>query len=522
MHLHAVSNSSSLRENQDGGLFTAQTHVALSVSQLTAWIKRAIESTMPPTVHVVGEISNLKRHSSGHLYLTLKDAASELSCVMWRSEAAKLRFSLQDGLEVIATGGVEVFERAGRYQLYIRRLEPRGVGALELAFRQLCEKLKKQGFFEAARKRALPRVPQRIAIITSPTGAAISDILRTIERRFSCAQALLYPVRVQGPEAAVEIAAAIAAVNVQARRLGGIDVIIVGRGGGSLEDLWSFNEEVVARAILASVIPVVSAVGHETDVTIADLVADVRAATPTAAAELVTPVLSELIEYVGALATRFARCLQAKADLSQARYAGVLQREPLRAPAMFVRRREQVLDEACTRGQRGLNGRLRQARQRMDALEAAIQRIAPHAYLRGVALRLRDAEHGLSISLHRRLAVDGVEAMKLARRLDRASPLHRLPRLTDRVATWADQLPALTLHRMRIWAERLRSQEQLLGAVSHQSVLARGFSITRTRNDRRIVRSVGDVQDGQRLLTQLADGEFESETRSVKQRELFE
>ncbi len=263
----------------------------ISVSQLTAMVKRAIEETLPSTLHVVGEISNFKRHSSGHLYLTLKDRASELSCVMWRSAAAKLPFGPEDGLEVIATGRVEVFERSGRYQLYIRKLEPRGVGALELAFRQLRERLSDAGLFAEKHKRPIPRYPRRIAIVTSPTGAAIADMLRTIKRRYPCVHILVHPVRVQGPGAAQEIAAAIRRVNACAERLGGIDSMIVGRGGGSLEDLWPFNEETVARAIHASRIPIISGVGHEVDVTIADLVADVRAATPTAAAELAAPVL---------------------------------------------------------------------------------------------------------------------------------------------------------------------------------------------------------------------------------------
>ncbi len=503
-------------------LFTPHQRPALTVSQLTARIKQAIAGALPGTVYVVGEISNLKRHNSGHLYLTLKDAASELSCVMWRSDAARLRFTPQDGLEVIATGQVEVFERAGRYQLYVRNLEPRGVGALELAFRQLCEKLKKQGFFEAARKRKLPRFPQRIAIITSPTGAAIRDILRTIERRFPCLTPLVYPVRVQGPGAAAEIAAAITVLNANAARLGGIDLIIVGRGGGSLEDLWAFNEEIVAQAIFASTIPVVSAVGHEVDVTIADLVADVRAATPTAAAELITPVLHELLDYVASLALRLGRCVRGKSELAETRFRAVLQREPFREPEVLIRRREQVLDELAGRAWRSLSARLASLRRRIDGAEAVVQRIAPHAYLLRTGARLRDAEHTLRLAMHRRLSAGQTAAMGLSRRLALASPAHRLPRLGDRIGQLDERLASGMRNRLKLLAERIRSQEQLLGAVSHESVLARGFSITRLKKGRKILRSLKEVADGERLLTQLSDGEFESEARNIKQKALFE
>ncbi|MGB2985068.1 MAG: exodeoxyribonuclease VII large subunit, partial [Phycisphaerae bacterium] len=292
----------------------------LTVSQVTALVKQAIESALPSTIHVVGEISNFKRHSSGHLYFTLKDRFSELGCVMWRSAAATLKFKPADGLEVIATGTVEVFERTGRYQLYVRRIEPRGVGALELAFRQLCEKLSKEGLFDERHKQPLPAYPERMVLVTSPTGAAVADMLRTIERRFPCVQVFVFPVRVQGPGAASEIAAAIRRVNANSTALGGVDVMIVGRGGGSLEDLWPFNEEVVARAIHASRIPIISAVGHEVDVTIADLVADVRAATPTAAAELAVPVLEEVLAGLAAHESRLSRAVRAKIDILATRY----------------------------------------------------------------------------------------------------------------------------------------------------------------------------------------------------------
>ena len=242
---------------------------------------------------------------------------------------------------MVATGGIEVFERAGRYQLYVRKIEPRGVGALELAFRQLCEKLERQGLFDPTRKKPLPAYPRRIVIVTSPTGAAIADMIRTIERRYPCVNLLIYPVRVQGSGAAQEIARAVAQVNAHADALGGVDVMIVGRGGGSLEDLWAFNEEIVARALFASNIPVVSAVGHEVDITIADLVADVRAATPTAAAELVVPVLAEAVADIDRFDYRLRRGVASIVKLCRSQLTVLERRRVFREPLLFVRHREQ-------------------------------------------------------------------------------------------------------------------------------------------------------------------------------------
>lgn len=494
----------------------------LTVSQLTARIKHAIQSAFPVTVHVVGEISNFKRHTSGHIYLTLKDQTSELAGVMWRSEAAKLKFAPKDGLEVIATGSVEVFERAGRYQLYIRKLEPRGVGALDLAFRQLREKLQKEGLFEPKHKKPLPAFPQRIVLVTSPTGAALADLLRTIERRYPCVEVFVYPVRVQGDGAAAEIAAAVRTVNAFDERLGGIDVMIVGRGGGSLEDLWAFNEETVARAIFAGRIPIISAVGHEGDVTIADLVADVRAATPTAAAELAVPVMDEVLDRLRSLELRVWRAVRAKVELGGTRINGVLKREPLRDALAVVRRREQIVDELANRAQRPLASRFHAARRTLDALEPVVQRIAPHTYLLRTGVLLRDAEHALRWAISRRLTGYTTLVTDHHGRLGRVSPAYRVQRRVEQVVRLGTSLPAALAQRLTLLNQRLTSQEALLAAVSHQNVLARGFSITRLKKGRKIVRSVADLTDRQRLVTQVTDGEFESETVNVNQRELFE
>ncbi len=253
-----------------------------TVSQLNRQSRLALESRFP-SVWVEGEISNFKHHSSGHMYLTLKDESAQVSAAFFSQYQRGLKFQLKDGLKVLAFCRVSIYEARGQYQLYIERVEPQGVGALQLAFQQLKERLSKEGLFSEERKRPIPKFPKTVGVITSPTGAAIHDILNVVNRRFCGTHVLLFPVKVQGEGSAQEIAAAIEAMNEQAEA----EVLIVGRGGGSLEDLWAFNEEPVARAVFGSWIPVISAVGHETDWTICDLVADLRAPTPSAAAELV-------------------------------------------------------------------------------------------------------------------------------------------------------------------------------------------------------------------------------------------
>src|ERR1039457_826129 len=270
-----------------GELFPAeQTRKVLSVSELTAQVKRLLEKQVGQ-VWVTGEVTNLRAQSSGHMYFTLKDAAAQLSCVLFRGEAVARRELLQDGQKVLLQGDVTVYEARGQYQLIVRAVELQGVGALQIAFEKLKQKLAAEGLFATERKRPLPKYPQRIGLVTSPTGAAIRDVLHVIERRDPSLEIILVACRVQGQGAAEEIAEAIKILN-RFNDSKKLDLVLVTRGGGSLEDLWAFNEEVVARAIFESVVPVMSAVGHEIDFTIADFVADVRAATPSAAAEIIT------------------------------------------------------------------------------------------------------------------------------------------------------------------------------------------------------------------------------------------
>ena len=316
----------------------------LSVSALTALIKRSLEEQFP-SVWVVGQVSNLSRAASGHVYLTLKDEGAEIGAVIWRGTAQRVRFEIEHGQEVLVHGKIAVYERRGRYQIIVTSIQPKGMGALQLAFLQMKAKLEKEGLFDPAHKKPLPFLPETIGIVTSPTGAAIHDMLTMIEGRFPQVHVLIRPVRVQGDGAAPEIAAAVRELN----RMGGIDVMIVGRGGGSLEDLWPFNEEMVARAIYESNIPVISAVGHEVDVSISDLVADARALTPTQAGEMVVPSRELLDEKLGTAARRLAQSLVTAVARARAKLEAIERSYGMRAPIERVRQYQQRLDEMAER-----------------------------------------------------------------------------------------------------------------------------------------------------------------------------
>ncbi len=358
----------------------------LSVAELTARIKDVLEAEFP-LVWVAGEISDLARPQSGHCYLTLKDADAQIPAVIWRSTASRVRFQLRDGLAVVCRGHLEVYAPRGRYQLIIEAIEPRGIGALELALRQLHEKLAKEGLFDPARKRPLPRLPRRIAVVTSPTGAALHDFLEMLRGRWPLGDVLVVPVRVQGEGAAAEIAAAIELVN---RLRWGIDCLVVTRGGGSLEDLWAFNEEVVVRAIAASRLPVVSGVGHEIDVTLADLAADVRALTPSDAAQRVAPSAEEVSRALQQLRLRLNAGLRARARAARERLAGLAGRRVLSRPIAMVHERARRLDELEARLARAARHRFQAAKTRAESLGARLESLNPLAVLgRGYSLTRR-------------------------------------------------------------------------------------------------------------------------------------
>lgn len=311
-----------------------------SVTEITRKIRYLLETSIP-TVWIRGELSNFTHHTSGHMYFTLKDEECQIKGVMWREDAVRLFFTPQNGMKLLAQGDVSVYERAGHYQLRVRQMQPMGIGELQMAFERLKAKLLQEGLFAEERKKPLPQYPTRVGIVSSPTGAALRDVVEIIHRRLPGTQLVLNPVKVQGEGAAEEIAQAINAFN----SYGKVDVIIVTRGGGSLEDLWAFNEESVARAIFDSEIPVVSAVGHEVDVTIADFVADVRAPTPSAAAEMVVPDRNQLVENVRVRAAHLKELMERKIASWEDRIESFRLSYGLRRPFDMIEHYEQRCDE---------------------------------------------------------------------------------------------------------------------------------------------------------------------------------
>lgn len=356
----------------------------LSVSQLSQYIKGLMDrDELLSGVLVRGEISNYKMYPSGHHYFTLKDGDSALRCVMFRGDAARLRFRPENGMQVIAAGRISVFPRDGQYQLYCVNLTPEGAGQLQIAFEQLKNRLQGEGLFDPAVKKQLPAYPKRIALVTSPAGAAVRDMLRILKSRWPMSRVLVVPVLVQGEQAAEEIAAAIDYVNYYKLS----DLIITGRGGGSAEDLWAFNEEPVARAIFNSEIPVISAVGHEPDVTISDFVADLRAATPSNAAELAVPDRAEVDKRLNHLSQRLWRATAQPIGAARQRLERLGRSRVLTDPAAGIREKRLLLDYQSGKLLRGMERTLSAQKQRMGRLAAALDAMSPLKVLgRGYAI----------------------------------------------------------------------------------------------------------------------------------------
>lgn len=344
----------------------------LSVSELTVCLSAVVESHFPK-VFVEGEISNLTRASSGHLYFTLKDNQAQLKAAMWRSAASRLKFVPQDGQHVIAIGPIEVFGPRGQYQLIVDRLSPQGAGAQELALRKLHEKLSAEGLFDPARKRPLPKFPRVVALVTSPTGAAVRDMLEVMGRRWPAQRVVVVPTAVQGEGAGLKIARAL----VQAGRLPEVDVILCGRGGGSSEDLWAFNDEVVARAIAASPVPVISAVGHEIDVTIADLVADRRALTPSEAAELAVPLRVDVLAQLAGASERMTAAARQRIARERAAVEAFAARRCFRRPLDRFRQTTERVDELSERMRRAVSRMLKSSREKLEGLAAQLDALSP-------------------------------------------------------------------------------------------------------------------------------------------------
>jgi exodeoxyribonuclease VII large subunit len=435
----------------------------LTVSALTALLRTHIESVFSD-VWVEGEVSNLRVPSSGHAYFTLKDQASQIRAVLFRSVGQALRFALKDGMRLVCRGRVTVYEPRGDYQVVVEYAEPKGIGALQLAFEQLKERLAAEGLFDPARKRALPNFPRRIGVVTSPTGAAIRDIIQVLHKRFPAVDILINPVTVQGTGAAAEIAQAIAELN----ELGGSDVLIVGRGGGSLEDLWPFNEEIVARAIAASRIPVVSAVGHEIDFTIADFVADVRAPTPSAAAELVVRDRKEIRIQVQGLRERAAHAV--RTGLRDRRRRVDAERRSLADPAALVERAMQRRDDLEIRLRLALVARVRDVRAAVEALRHDVLLQSP---LHGIRQKLALVPH-VRVRLEQRIQI------------------------------------ALAL-----WRRSVQDAAEMLHSLSPLAILGRGYSITRRWPDMTLLRAASDVAPGEAVHVRLASGELVCEVRRV-------
>ena len=361
-----------------------------TVQELTREIRNLIETAFPG-IWVEGEISGFKHHHSGHMYFNLKDGESVIKAVFFSRFNRGLKFELKDGQQVLCFGKISVYEARGDYQIYIERIEPKGLGALQLALIQLKERLAKEGLFDVARKRPIPRFPQTVGVITSPTGAAIRDILHVVNRRFRGTNVLIHPVRVQGDGAAEEIARAIEGMNQQAE----IDVLIVGRGGGSLEDLWAFNEEIVARAVFGSRIPIISAVGHEIDWTICDLVADLRAATPSAAAELVVQNREELEIRLNDFATRLKNSMRGLADEKKQALKTLQESYAFKQPLHLINQFSQRLDEMMRQLQNYLKNLVREKDQAFRSSVARLESLSPLAILqRGYSLTF-DSEGSL-------------------------------------------------------------------------------------------------------------------------------
>ncbi len=436
-----------------------------TVTSLTEAIKLCLEERFR-SFWIEGQISNFRVPTSGHFYFTLKDQESHIRAVMFRSRNVLLRFVPSDGMQVLCRASLSVYAPRGEYQLIVELMEPKGIGALQLAFEALKQKLAAEGLFDAARKKQLPLLPRMVGVVTSPVGAAIRDIVKVIWRRFPNVEIRLRPVRVQGEGAAEEIARAIADVNED----GQADVIIVGRGGGSLEDLWAFNEEVVARAIAASHIPVVSAVGHEVDFTIADFVADVRASTPSAAAETVVPEKEHLEVLIESMTTRLLRACRQMLDTRKAEI-------------------------------RLLTSRL----------------ISPMRRLQDLRIRIDDLSEDLSHSVGRMMEAYRKRVLGCREKLIWLGPLSTLKTFSVQVEGLKRELFRVVVTSIEVKKQQYRSLVKCLENLSPLRVLARGYSITRLLPERTIVRAADQVRKGDRVEVMVAHGLLECSIDEIKE-----
>ncbi len=443
----------------------------ISITELTRYIKRKFDMDGKlQDVWLRGELSNVKHHSRGHMYFTVKDQNSRINSVMFAGNNRFLKFRPEEGMKVLIRGEVSVYEPHGQYQLYVKEMQPDGIGNLFLAFEELKKKLEKEGLFAPERKKKIPATPKRIGVITSPTGAAVRDVLTTIKRRFPIAKVTVMPVLVQGPNAAPSISRAIDFANEQ----GNWDVLIVGRGGGSIEELWAFNEEIVARSIFHSIIPIISAVGHETDFTIADFVADIRAATPTAAAEMAVPHIDELQERVTQRQLRLTRAITEHVKRLRNQLAHHQKSYAFRYPLQLVKQKEQDLDRIMERLQKTSSRTFDRKAEQIDQLKSRLERNHPER-----RFNLSKDKHQVLIRMLKK---------EMRNILD-----HNSSDFQNKIGK--------------------------LNALSPLSIMERGYSLAYDQGTENLIKSVKQVQPGDQVTVRLKDGKLDCQVWGLEESE---
>jgi exodeoxyribonuclease VII large subunit len=472
---------------QLGLTFAVPARKIYAVRELVATIRTELERSFTD-IYVEGEVSNYRPAESGHVYFTLKDGSAQLRVVLWRSQSRLLRFRPENGMQVIIRGRVTVYEERGELQLQAEFLEPKGAGALQLAFEQLKAKLAAEGLFDADRKRPIPALPRRIGVVTSSRAAALRDILNILQRRHESVNVLIYPAQVQGETAAAEVSAGVRYLN----RTGKADVIIVARGGGSLEDLFAFNDEGLARTIAASKVPVISAIGHETDFTICDFVADRRAATPSEAAEIVVAAKHELDDRLLAFHKRLLKATQYRLLLARAALSRLAQHPSFARMRDSIARREQRLDERLHRMVRAEAQLLTRIRRQLELLESRLRHHDMRIRLGNVARQLSDSKAALETAM----------SDFLARRRERSS---------QPVASLARSAETLMLQRRSQWLALDRS----LHALSPKAVLERGYALVFDEGGS-LIKKASQLTSGDRVRTELGQGRFTSEVQDVE------
>ncbi|WP_158735193.1 exodeoxyribonuclease VII large subunit [Alteribacillus sp. YIM 98480] len=443
-----------------------------TVSQLTTHIKKTIEmESNLQQVWLRAEISNFKKHSRGHMYFTLKDEKSRISAVMFAGNNRFLTFQPENGMKVLIKGHVSVYEPFGQYQLYVKEMEPDGIGQLYIQYEKLKKQLETEGLFAQERKKSLPVFPREIAIITSPTGAAIKDMMTTLKRRFPLIRITLFPVLVQGENAPASISSAMEKVEL----MGGFDLLIFGRGGGSIEELWAFNEEVVARKIASLTVPTISAVGHETDFTIADFIADLRAATPTAAAELAVPVLLELEKQHNQLKTRLQKALKHQVKRKNEKLERIKRSYAFRYPTHLIKQKEQDLDRLLERLNKALVDKKELRRERLHTFEKRLERQHPYRLLEGEQSKLNHMDEKIFKAMERYLTGKN---------------------------------------------ERFKHTLQKLNILNPLEVMQRGYNVTYNRKGQ-LVNSIKQIEPGEQISMYIQDGTVYAKAESISKNSLW-